>query len=463
MGETLIYNKIIQDLISRFPTLYILFNVNETGIKNAMINMRGYNAIKKSQSLDIEFYLNEYSDVKLSGMDPILHYLYHGFKEGKKPNPQFNGNYYLKKYPDVERSNLNPLVHYLLYGKKEQRTPYIISIIIPVYNMEKYIHSTLNSVINQTIGFENLEVIMVNDCSTDKCGEIINKYASNYENFKAISLPENSGSAGKPRNIGMESATGKYLMFLDHDDCYTARACEILYNNITRENVDIVFSNFIRIFEDGTRRKGERYLRNKDKPQVKTIEDTPRLLAVAPSVWTKMYRKKFIIDKGIKFKERIPNEDLVFVLNAFLEAKGIVYFENRFLYNHRVRNSDLNVSLSRKKSMKNLMLMVQGYYEALKVLDKFRKRKCFPILFRGHLEFWTNNLISSNTSPSEKNGLLKEIGPLFEEFKAHKGKPVREYLIPIFNNISEKEYDKAASIIESLKNDLIPKQGEYGS
>ena len=111
----------LQRLISKFPSLYILFNVYETGIKNALINIKGYNAIKKSNSLDIGFYLNKYPDIKLSGMDPVLHYIYHGFKEGKKPNPKFDGEYYLKKYSDVRNSNLNPLVHYCLYGIKEKR------------------------------------------------------------------------------------------------------------------------------------------------------------------------------------------------------------------------------------------------------------------------------------------------------------------------------------------------------
>ena len=108
-----------QKLISAIPSLYILFNANETGIKNALVNIKGYKSIKKDNLVDIGFYLKNNNNVRLSGMDPILHYMYHGFKEGKEPNSSFDGNYYLKKYKNVKKSNLNPLVHYSLYGKKE--------------------------------------------------------------------------------------------------------------------------------------------------------------------------------------------------------------------------------------------------------------------------------------------------------------------------------------------------------
>ena len=113
--------SITQRLISKFPGLYMLFNINETGIKNTLLNIKGYRSIKKDKLVDIGFYLKNNKSVRVSGMDPILHYIYHGFKEGKKPNPTFNGNYYLTRYKDVKKSNLNPLIHYSLYGKNEGR------------------------------------------------------------------------------------------------------------------------------------------------------------------------------------------------------------------------------------------------------------------------------------------------------------------------------------------------------
>ena len=112
---------LIWKLISRFPSTYILLNFSKTGIKNALLTIKGYRAIKRNNLFDIGFYLKNNGDVRVSGKDPIIHYLYHGFKEGRQPNPNFDGDYYLETHGDVRNSNLNPLVHYSLYGIHEDR------------------------------------------------------------------------------------------------------------------------------------------------------------------------------------------------------------------------------------------------------------------------------------------------------------------------------------------------------
>jgi len=116
------YNRSIpQRLFSRFPSLYILFKWNKTGLKNTLINIKGYREIKRNKMLNIGYYLKNNPDIRASGADPILHYIYHGFKEGRNPSPNFDGNYYLKKYPKVKNSKMNPIVHYSLFGIKEGR------------------------------------------------------------------------------------------------------------------------------------------------------------------------------------------------------------------------------------------------------------------------------------------------------------------------------------------------------
>ncbi|MBP2046662.1 glycosyltransferase [Methanobacterium aggregans] len=110
-----------QKLISKFPQLYILFNRKNNGLKNTYINLKGFNAIKNNHLIDIGYYLKNNKDIRVSGVDPILHYIYHGYQEGRNPNPQFNSKYYTEKYSDVKKSKLNPLIHYSLYGKKEGR------------------------------------------------------------------------------------------------------------------------------------------------------------------------------------------------------------------------------------------------------------------------------------------------------------------------------------------------------
>ncbi len=326
-----------------------------------------------------------------------------------------------------------------------------ISIIVIVFNVESYIMDALDSIVRQTIGLEHLEVIMVDDCSTDNSGKIIDEYANKYENFISIHLPENSGGCGKPRNVGIEKATGEYLMFLDSDDYYADDACEVLYNKIKDNNADIVFSRYIYLLEDHLQKNYSPFGETTEI-KVKRINEDPRLLKIPPSVWTKIYKRTFITDKNLKFLEGIHAEDLVFTLNAFLEANGIIYLNDHFSYFYRIRDSDEDSSISRSKDKKNLLGLVKGFYKANELLNHYGKKEYFPTLFIGHLQFWADAFIISNTTYSEKKELLEEINFLFEEFNKFNIKPSKKYLIPLFDTITNKRYDESIRLVELLKN-----------
>ena len=90
-------------------------------MKNVWINIKGYRAIKSLGLFDETYYLNRYKNVIISGMNPLIHYMYYGYKENKFPNSIFDGDKYLNANEDVKYSNLNPLVHYSVYGIKEGR------------------------------------------------------------------------------------------------------------------------------------------------------------------------------------------------------------------------------------------------------------------------------------------------------------------------------------------------------
>ncbi|WP_308355137.1 glycosyltransferase family 2 protein [Priestia aryabhattai] len=119
-----------------------------------------------------------------------------------------------------------------------------ISIVIPVYNVENYIQETIDSILNQTMGVHHFEVIFINDGSTDDSHQIIDKYISEYENFKAIHCLESSGAAGKPRNIGIKQARGKYVLFADPDDVFLPDACTTLYRFAEEHESEIVIGTF---------------------------------------------------------------------------------------------------------------------------------------------------------------------------------------------------------------------------
>ena len=113
-----------------------------------------------------------------------------------------------------------------------------VSVIIPVYNVERYLPACLDSVLGQTL--RDLEVICVDDCSPDRCGEILDRYPEFDDRVQVIHLQENRRQ-GFARNRGMERATGKYLYFLDSDDAIEPETLEELYELAERENLDAIF------------------------------------------------------------------------------------------------------------------------------------------------------------------------------------------------------------------------------
>ena len=127
---------------------------------------------------------------------------------------------------------------------------YKISIIIPTFNLEEKIKSTFDSIKNQTLNFEDIEIIFVDDNSEDNTLQIIQDLANTYENILAFKTDNNSGYAGKPRNIGLKHTTSDYVLFLDGDDELLKDSCNVLYDKITSTDSDIVVGGQINVFDE---------------------------------------------------------------------------------------------------------------------------------------------------------------------------------------------------------------------
>ena len=169
---------------------------------------------------------------------------------------------------------------------------YKLSIIIPVYNCEKYISDSLDSIINQSMGIENLEVIIVNDASTDSTSDILNKYADKYSNFKLINLENNIGAAYGPRNIALKHVTTEYIMFLDADDTFTPTACEVLYDEISKSDANIVFGRYFRVYNNIKLKSYSPY----DKTD-NDIKINPNFSGLISFIWSKIIYKIFSYTK----------------------------------------------------------------------------------------------------------------------------------------------------------------------
>lgn len=219
---------------------------------------------------------------------------------------------------------------------------YKVSIIIPVHNVENYLEQCLESVVNQTIGNENLQIIMVDDHSSDSSFNIMNKYSDKYDNFISVTLPEGKTGAGVARNEGMRKAIGKYIMFSDSDDFFELNACEIMFNAIEAKNTDFVTCNYRNADEDGTPWSLPIFKLDIYNDMQLSITDYDKSFYVMnSSVCNKIFNREFLMKNNIWFfDDRKPSEDTFFSMNALLNSvahNGAAYIKD-VVYNYRQRN-----------------------------------------------------------------------------------------------------------------------------
>lgn len=249
---------------------------------------------------------------------------------------------------------------------------YKISIILPIFNVERFLKAALDSIISQTIGFENLEVIMVDDCSTDNSWSIMLEYSEKYDNFKAIRLDQNSRTAGKPRNVGLDNATADYILFLDSDDEFIEDICERLYNKLIEEDADAVTANAICIMSD---------------KQVPDIIYPDNYYEISPNrnlelfkpfrVWGTLYKKSLIEKYNMRFIRASTNDDTHFVYNYFLHSNKIIYLNDYMGVKYYERDVEDYASLTHNISKFNIITTFEAFIEILKLISKSKPTKDF--------------------------------------------------------------------------------------
>ena len=223
-----------------------------------------------------------------------------------------------------------------------------ISIIVPIYNAEKYIKKCLDSIINQTK--KEIEIILVNDGSTDNTENIIKEYKDKRIKY----FKNNNHGIGYTRNFGIDKSTSKYIMFLDSDDYLDKTACEELFKKAEKDNLDIVISDFYKVYED---RVEEIELPSFEDSSLK---ENPDILTEYLNPWAKLYNSKLVKDNNIKFVEDLKYEDAPFVIEALDKAKKIGKVNKPLNYYVIHGNSETTVR-DRK------------CFDILQIVDKIRK------------------------------------------------------------------------------------------
>lgn len=212
---------------------------------------------------------------------------------------------------------------------------YKVSVIVPVYNAENDLPTAIESVIDQSIGFSNIELILVDDASNDSSKSIIKHYQNNHDNIKLIELDKNSGLPGKPRSTGIDYASSNYIIFLDSDDTYQKEAFEMLYDAIEKTNSDFVIaSHYINLDGDMVKANliptDEKLISLNPLKNQKTFDLLSYNHLVAP--WGKIFKKELITKNNIKFPEDSLCEDTYFYFKALVNSKKVAVLPKNYLY-----------------------------------------------------------------------------------------------------------------------------------
>ena len=247
-----------------------------------------------------------------------------------------------------------------------------VSVIIPVFNVEKYLKECIESISNQSL--EDIEIICIDDGSTDNSLNILNDYADDDCRFKII-LQDNLGP-GAARNKGISIAEGKYIYFMDSDDILELNALEKLYNLSEDKKTDFIFFKLIN-FDDETGQKTNRYyydmpyLKKSVGDSVFNYNDVKDVIFDLPvSAPAKFFNKEFVSD--IKFPEGILFEDNIFFIEAIFKSDRL-YFYDEYLYDRRIRKSSITNSF--KDSYLDFIEMNKLLVEKVKELGKYDEFK----------------------------------------------------------------------------------------
>jgi len=286
-----------------------------------------------------------------------------------------------------------------------------VSIIVPVYNVEKYISRCFNSVANQY--YNNIECIFVDDASPDNSQKILKKHIKKYQgeiNFKIIKHPQNRGLS-VARNTGTSASTGDYIYHLDSDDEITPNCIELLVGKVSKyKNVDIVQGNTKTIPQPNPKsdwkniifKNYPEYTNNK-KWIKKHCFIEPR---VPVTTWNKLIRKDFLIQNNLFFKEGIIHQDEHWMFFAAKKIKEISFVEE-FTYIYYITPNSITQSADKNKSVSSWLVIIE---ELLENIDEFlpspQKRYIFKAIKRNMLKI-NREQINKNTT-LQYQALIKE-------------------------------------------------------
>lgn len=237
-----------------------------------------------------------------------------------------------------------------------------ISVIVPVYNAERYLRECLDSLLNQTLN--DIEIICINDGSTDSSPRILEEYVARDSRIKVINK-ENSGY-GASMNIGLTAAEGEYIGIVESDDFVKTTMYEELYNLAVKNNADVVKSDYYLYTTSNNQSRKIGIIKPKYTGKVFSVKGYPKILKMPPSIWSSIYRREFLNKNSIRFQETpgASFQDISFAFKTLSSAERLVFTNKTYLY-YRQDNENSSV-----KSKGKVYAVSDEWDEVTRFLDK---------------------------------------------------------------------------------------------
>lgn len=259
-----------------------------------------------------------------------------------------------------------------------------ISVIIPVYKVEKYLKKCINSVIKQT--YKDIEIILVDDGSPDACPEICDDFAKKDSRINVIH--KQNGGLSSARNAGLDIAVGQYVYFLDSDDYIEPNTLEIMIKKMRDNSIDIVIGGVKPFFEGKIKPNNfdnmVNYFSVFDK---QVILDANQILQLPVIACEKLYKKSIIDEYNLRFDEGLINEDEAFNWYYNTKIKFGIFVPNKF-YNYLIRPDSIVGNKQKGQKIGDLLQIVDKVYEHLKtykLLSKYKRK----------FKHWATSMINS--------------------------------------------------------------------
>lgn len=256
----------------------------------------------------------------------------------------------------------------------EKDKHFLISIVVPIYNVEKYLERCVNSILLQS--YKYIEVILVNDGSTDRSPVICNEFANKDDRVKVIHKV--NGGLSDARNFGIKQARGEYILFIDSDDYIELDTCREFIKALNNKEVDIIVGNAKKI--EGSKITYFTHTNLIERKEYNSKEFISKSIKAgewyAP-VWLNMYRREFILKNSLYFKKGILHEDIDILPRLFLTAKNIVYIDYCF-YNYDIRIGSITQMKSKKKNIESVKFI---YTEWKAIFDRVENLELRKLLY----------------------------------------------------------------------------------